>query len=40
MPNMDVSEEDAVHMAAYLYTLRSDQKWYVAPLRFLRLDLE
>lgn len=40
MPNMDVSEEDAVHMAAYLYTLRRDQTWNRTLSRFLRLDVE
>jgi cytochrome c2 len=27
MPNMGVPEEDAVHMGAYLYTLRSERGW-------------
>lgn len=35
MPNMDVTEEDAVHMAAYLYTLRDEQRWYRGLSRFL-----
>lgn len=38
MPNMGVTEEDAVHMAAYLYTLRRNQPWYAGMVRFLRLD--
>jgi len=37
MPNLDVTEEDALNMAAYLYTLRRDQAWYVGLLRFLRI---
>lgn len=38
MPNMGVTEEDAVHMAAYLYTLRRNQTWYVGLLRLLNLS--
>ncbi|MEZ4728463.1 MAG: hypothetical protein R3E79_15120 [Caldilineaceae bacterium] len=37
MPNLGVSEEDALDMAAYLYTLRRDQTWYVGLLRLLRI---
>lgn len=28
MPNLGVTEEDAVNMSAYLYTLERDQSWY------------
>lgn len=38
MPNLDVTEEDAANMGAYLYTLRSDQTWYVGMMRFLRIN--
>ncbi len=37
MPNLDVTEEDAVNMSAYLYTLRRDETWYVGAVRFLGL---
>ncbi|HRW08074.1 MAG TPA: c-type cytochrome [Caldilineaceae bacterium] len=30
MPNLEVSDEDASNMAAYLYTLRSDRDWYAS----------
>lgn len=36
MPNMGVTEEDAQHMAAYLYTLHQDQPWSAGMLSFLR----
>lgn len=38
MPNLGVTEEDALHMAAYLYMLRRDQTWYVGAIHFLGLD--
>lgn len=28
MPNLDVTEEDAINMSAYLYTLERDETWY------------
>ena len=28
MPNLDVTEEDAINMSAYLYTLKRDETWY------------
>lgn len=28
MPNLGVTEEDAVNMSAYLYTLERDETWY------------
>ncbi|MEZ4617576.1 MAG: c-type cytochrome [Caldilineaceae bacterium] len=38
MPNLEVSDEDASNMAAYLYTLRSDRDWYASTRRLLWLD--
>ena len=37
MPNLGVTEEDAVNMSAYLYTLRHDETWYVGVVRLLGL---
>lgn len=34
MPNLEVSEEAARNMAAYLYTLRSDADWYADVVSF------
>lgn len=36
MPNLGVTEEDAVHMGAYLYTLREDRTWYERFARVLQ----
>jgi len=33
MPNLGVTEEDAIHMAAYLYTLHRQQTWYAGVMR-------
>lgn len=38
MPDMGVTAEDARHMAAYLYTLRSNRTWYEHTVHWLRLD--
>lgn len=38
MPDMGVTAEDAQHMAAYLYTLRSNRTWYEQTVYWLRLD--
>ena len=38
MPDMGVTAEDAHHMAAYLYTLRSNRTWYEQTVHWLRLD--
>lgn len=38
MPNLGVTEEDAVNMSAYLYTLRRDASWYARTVRFFGLD--
>lgn len=38
MPDMGVTAEDAQHMAAYLYTLRSNRTWYEQTVHWLRLD--
>lgn len=38
MPNLGVTEEDAVNMSAYLYTLRRDETWYVSAVQFLGLN--
>ena len=38
MPNMGVTEEDAVHMAAYLYTLRRHEPWLAGVRRVFRDD--
>lgn len=38
MPDMGVTAEDARHMAAYLYTLRSNRTWYEQTVHWLRLD--
>jgi hypothetical protein len=33
-----VTEEDALNMAAYLYTLQRNQSWYAAVTDFFRFD--
>ncbi|MCE7990291.1 MAG: cytochrome C [Caldilinea sp. CFX5] len=38
MPNLGVTEEDARNMAAYLYTLHRNQRWYTAMTNLLRFD--
>jgi cytochrome c2 len=38
MPNLGVTEEDALNMAAYLYTLQRNQSWYAAATDFFRFD--
>lgn len=38
MPDMGVTAEDARHMAAYLYTLRSNRTWYEHTVHWLRLE--
>jgi cytochrome c2 len=40
MPNLDVTEEDAVNMSAYLYTLRRDETWYAGAVQLLGLRNE
>lgn len=38
MPNLGVTEEDALNMAAYLYTLQRNQTWYAAMTDLLRFN--
>lgn len=38
MPNLGVTEEDALNMAAYLYTLERNQMWYETVTGWLRFD--
>ena len=40
MPNLDVTDEDAGNMAAYLYTLRSDRDWYASARAMFGLNNE
>lgn len=39
MPNLDVTEEDARNMGAYLYTLDGDERWYHELWRSVRWSL-